>query len=65
MADVDPKVYALAAAFVDDELRVLGDGIELDPHMQARRAALIERAAQAMQQAIEDECTEIRRELTA
>lgn len=61
--DVDPKVHALAEEFVDDELRTLGDGLDLDVAMRQRRDALIVRTARAMQQAIEQELDDIRTEL--
>lgn len=56
---VDPKVYELAEAFVYDVLKELNR-----PLVPSVREPLIQRAAEAMQQAIEDECVAIRRELT-
>jgi hypothetical protein len=58
VSGVDPKVYELAEAFVDDTLREL----RRSP-APAKRAELIQRAASAMQRAIEDECEDIHREL--
>lgn len=56
---VDPKVYALAESFVDDDLASFVQ-VKLMP---AQRKALVQRAAEAMQQAIEAECAAIREEL--
>lgn len=60
-SSVDPKVYELAGAFVDDLLmeepfvsRAVSEG-EYD--------ALLDRAATAMQQAVEDELAAIREEV--
>lgn len=62
---VDPKVYALAESFVDDVLRELdGDDIRRIQMTNQRRDRLIRQAADAMQQAIEDECEAIRQELS-
>ena len=55
---VDPKVRELAAAFVDDLLDEAG---RMDAEL---RTSLVDRAAQAMQQAIEQEVEAIRQELT-
>jgi len=63
---VDPKVYALAESFVDD---VLAEDVRnLSPRALSEtyktfKRALIQRAAEAMQQAIEQECEAIRQEL--
>lgn len=57
---VDPHVYALAAAFVSDVIN------ELPPSARRRTVsgeALVQRAAEAMQIAIEQECEAIREEL--
>lgn len=58
MRTVDPKVYELAASFVYDTLQEINR-----PLVASKRQRLIQRAAEAMQQAIEDECTAIREEL--
>ncbi len=60
---VDPKVYALAESFVDDILRGLQDA-QLHAMPATELLVLYDRAAAAMQQAIEDECEAIRQELT-
>jgi len=56
---VDPRAYDLAATFVEDLLQ------ELDPdgEREFEYDRLVRRAAEAIQQAIEDECTAIRQEL--
>ena len=57
---VDPSVRALAEVFIDDLAR------EIDrPIVEGERVALVDRAAGAMQRAIEDEYEAIRSELTA
>ena len=58
---VDPKVHALAVLFVDDVINDLPD----DHTAAIDRDALITRAAEAMQQAVEDECAAISDELRA
>ena len=58
MKTVDPQVYELADAFVTDVIHTLNR-----PLLPSQRAAYVDRAAQAMQQAIEDECDAIREEL--
>ena len=61
---VDPKVYALAESFIDDTLQDRDKASA--PWSQTYvtfRNALVQRAAEAMQQAIEDECEAIRKEL--
>lgn len=63
----DPKVYELATAFVDDVFlsvppeRISKAGAEILRH----REALIDRTAQRIQRAIEDECEAIRQELVS
>lgn len=55
---VDPKVYALAESFVED--------VEKDAPFvfgPARRKEIVQRAAEAMQMAIEHEMDAIRKEL--
>lgn len=59
---VDPKVYALAESFVEDLLADLGRDVD-DPKKAKHKAELTQRAAEAMQLAIEDECEAIRKEL--
>lgn len=57
----DPRIRELAEIFVDD---VINEGCP--PHIRRlipRREAFVDRAAAAMQQAIEDECTAIRIDL--
>lgn len=56
---VDTKVRELAAAFIDDTLLPT----EVDAMGQEKYHALIDRAAAAIQRAIEDECASIREEL--
>lgn len=55
---VDPKVHALAAAFVEDLLEDWPGPVTVD-----QRRAYIQRGAEAMQRAIEDECSVIEAEL--
>ena len=55
---VDPMVYDLAASFIDDLLQ--HELLHAQRPVPARDV-LVQRAAEAMQQAIEDECEEIRR----
>lgn len=55
---VDPQVQELADAFVSDMLRTRNK-----PVVPSVRAELIDRAAAAMQQAVEDELEAIEREL--
>jgi hypothetical protein len=64
VSGVDPMVYELAAYFVNDVLLKLAQarGGLVNPD---QREALTARTAQAMQQAIEDECEAIRQELGA
>lgn len=57
MTAIDPKVHAFAASLVDD---VLVDGITLRPE---QRTTLVDRLAGAIQEAVEDECAELREEL--
>ena len=61
---VDPKVYALAEAFVDDLFDEMSKYMP-SPWLNAdmSRAPLVHRAAEAIQQAIEQECEAIREEL--
>jgi hypothetical protein len=55
---VDSKVFALACDFVDDTIN------DIDREMPASdRRKFYERAAEAMQRAIEDECLDIENEL--
>lgn len=56
---VDPSVWGLASDFIDELLQ------ELDPEKTSAFTYndLVNRAARAMQQAIEDECEAIREEL--
>lgn len=56
---VDPRVYEIAEEFVNETIRVLHR-----PVLPSQRQPWIQRAAEAMQQAIEDECQDIERELT-
>jgi hypothetical protein len=56
---VDPKVHDLAQSFVDDFL----DEIPADIRVHADREQLVQRAAAAMQRAIEDEIDALRREV--
>ena len=56
MNGVDTRVYDVAEVFVNDTVQ----GYQVDP---ARLAAFYQRAAEEMQQAIEDACAEIEREL--
>jgi hypothetical protein len=61
---VDPKVFALAESFVADLMAELYKTDLNQFHKAFRKGhSLIQRAAEAMQQAIEAEVTEIRREL--
>jgi hypothetical protein len=55
---VDPHVYELSAVFVDDLIAEVNR-----PILPSVRAELTERAAAAMQQAIEDELHAIQRDL--
>lgn len=55
---VDPQVYELAESFVYDVLKELNR-----PLVASRREPLIQRAAEAMQIAIEQECEAIAEEL--
>jgi hypothetical protein len=58
---VDPNVRKLAELFVDCTIyEVRGDAAVT---FTQRREQLVQRAAKAMQQAIEDECAAIRKEL--
>lgn len=59
--DVDPKVLETAYLFVDDLLAEVK--AQLPAGRIPVRQALVNRAAAAMQQAIEDEMVAIRREL--
>lgn len=60
---VDPRVYELAAAFIED---MLDDVWRTTPEKWRHEyAPLVERAAAAMQIAIEDECEAIRQELVS
>lgn len=58
---VDPKVYALADGFVFDLLSELPFSHPM--RTTPERERLAQRAAEAMQQAIEQECDAIRKEL--
>lgn len=73
---VDPKVHALAGDFVDDVLEQLqaedlknklslAQRAVREANRQRLRATLVDRAAAAMQQAIEGECLAIEQELYA
>jgi hypothetical protein len=55
---VDPQLFALACTFVDDTIDEIDAGIA-----PSDRREFYNRAAQAMQQAIEAECQEIEHEL--
>lgn len=55
---VDTSVYALAETFVDDIIGNSGKRL-----MKAQRDAFVQRVAEAAQQAIEDECQDIEKEL--
>ena len=55
-------IYSLAELFVEDVLADLGRDVD-DPKKAKHKAELTQRAAEAMQQAIEDECDAIRKEL--
>lgn len=61
MTGVDPQVADLARQFVEDTISDLNLTQALTLPEQL---ALVDRAGKAMQQAIEDECEAIRRELT-
>lgn len=63
---VDPKVREVAAAFVGDLFLELTDAQyeRLCRERTVTVRTLVDRAAQAMQRAIEDECAAIRQELT-
>lgn len=61
---VDPKIHELAESFVDDVLNDRNQGsVPWSKTYITFRSALIQRAAEAMQLAIEDECEAIRKEL--
>jgi hypothetical protein len=58
MSPVDPNVYDLAADFVED---IVADA---DVHVtEAQRLEYVQRAAEAIQRAVEDECSAIEAEL--
>ena len=62
---VDKKVYALAESFIDDLEQGLTTAdmmVVIEPVLKLR---LTQRAAEAMQLAIEQECEAIRKELEA
>lgn len=62
--EVDPKVYELAALFVDDVLDTVWRATPTKwPSGREAREQLVKRAAEAIQQAIEDECNAIEEEL--
>lgn len=63
---IDPKIYELAKSFVDDvinEASLTPAGIPRWARRYTDVERLRQRAAEAMQQAIEDECAAIREEL--
>lgn len=62
MIHVDPKVAAVAADFVDDVIARVWQRPDVTA-LVVNRQLLVERAAAAMQRAIEDECDAIRRDL--
>jgi len=57
---VDPQVYSLAETFVCDAIEEMGLRKRIS---DSARERLIKQAADAMQQAIEDELTEIEQQL--
>jgi len=61
---VDPAIWELASQFVAATLSDLdGDDIRRIAVSRERRDRLVKQAADAMQQAIEDECESMRKEL--
>ena len=58
---VDPLVQQLAEIFVDDVLVEVNATVR--PVLKSERDAWVTRAAEAMQQSIEDECEDIRQAL--
>lgn len=65
MTGVDPRVYELAELFIDDTLLSVVHVLMEKGQMPPDRKTLVNRAAAAMQQAIEDECESIRQELVS
>lgn len=61
---VDPKIYALAESFVDDLFLEMNRSAPFGrPVFVQVDRSLVQRAAEAMQMAIEQECDAIRKEL--